>query len=678
MNRTINREMVSLSFVSAIAMTGSLVHAGEQSARGQAFELQSVKVSATRTNQTEAEASRALTIVTREQLEAEQPQTVAQALKAEPNIEIAGGPRAYNQQVNIRGLSGNKVLQTVDGVQQRFESGHRPSYFLDPVLIQQVEVIKGPASSLWGSGAMGGVVAMQTINASDLLAPNATFGGLVKTGYTDNNSHSSSTLALAGRSGSVDWLASGYYRDGDDLVMGNGETLDGSKTRDYGGLAKLEWALAEDQLLTASLREARVFGQVPSNGSANSNGTSNFDINREQSTRNAQLSYAWDAASPLVNLQASVYLNDVQMDESRVSDGRADTTESRTLGFSLLNQSETGGVAWLYGLDGYRESFSASRSGTGRPTPPDAENRVLGGFVTAGIPFGDAWRIDLGARYDSFSTQADNLGEDRSDSATSPTAAIRWAATDWLNLSLRHDQAFRAPSSEELFTSGYHFCMFPGFCNGFVPNPDLASEKAANTEAMAQFNFSNLWAEDQLQVEATVFQNKVDDFIEQIVTDPTFFPVMDPGYTTWVNVDKATIKGFELTAQYLRDSWSVKLGYGQSRGSDDTTGQDLTGIPADKWTLDGGYQFLGGQLKTGARVMAVSEQNRTDYEQNTSGQTYDSYTLVDLYTQWQPASINGLQMDLTANNLTDAYYRRAWSELYEQGRAITLSAHYRF
>lgn len=668
-----HRGLVPVFLLSSLALTASLAQAEQQT-----FELQSVVVSATRVNQSQEDTNRSLAVVTRAQLDTEQPQTVAEALQAEPNIEINGGPRAFNQQVNIRGLSGNKVLQTVDGVQQRFESGHRPSYFLDPVLIQQIEVIKGPASSLWGSGAVGGVVAMKTVSASDLLAPNASFGGLVKTGYTDNNAHSASTLALAGRSGSVDWLASGYYRDGDDLEMGNGETLDGSKTRDAGAMVKLDWALADNQVLTAQLREANAVGQVPSNASANSNGSSNFDINREQTTRNAQLNYAWDADSEWLNLQASVYLNDVNMDESRVSDGRADSTESRTLGFNLLNQSTTGEVAWLYGIDGYRESFSASRSGSNRPTPPDAENDVFGAFFSAEIPLGEVWQLALGARHDSFATRADNLDQDRSDSATSPTAALSWQATDWLRLSLRHDQAFRAPGSEELYTTGFHFCMFPGFCNAFEPNPELKAEKAANTELLANVSFDNLWAEDHLSLSASVFNNQVDDFIEQIVVGPSFGPVMDPGYTTWVNVDKATIKGVEFTAAYVRANWNLNLGYGQTRGTDDITGEDLTGIPADKWTLDAAYRFTGSGVKTGVRIMQVNEQSRTDYAENSAGQTYDGYTVTDVYAQWQPVGIDGLQLDLALNNLTDAYYRRAWSELYEQGRAATLSAHYRF
>jgi hemoglobin/transferrin/lactoferrin receptor protein len=137
-----------------------------------------------------------------------QAQSVAQTLLYEPNITTGGGPRAANQEVNIRGLTGNKVLQTVDGARQSFESGHRPSYFLDPELLASVEAVRGPVSSLWGSGALGGVVAQRTINAGDFLPGERDLGGFVKTGFNSNNNQHTSTAAVLGRNGGTDWLLS--------------------------------------------------------------------------------------------------------------------------------------------------------------------------------------------------------------------------------------------------------------------------------------------------------------------------------------------------------------------------------------------------------------------------------------------------------------------------------------
>ncbi|MFT5720049.1 MAG: hemoglobin/transferrin/lactoferrin receptor protein, partial [Motiliproteus sp.] len=221
-------------------------------------QLKKVIVTVTRMKQNAEEVSRPIAVVERDEIDSIQPQSVAEVLVYEPNISVSGGPRANNQTVNIRGLSGNKILQTVDGVRQVFESGHRPSYFLDPELLQSVEAVKGPASTLWGSGALGGVVAQNSISASDLLEADQEIGGFVKTGYNDNNHQMSTTAVVAGRIGNVDWLVSDYYRDGNDLKLGNGKNLEGSASRDNGTLTKLEWQIDDAQSLAFNYRQSDV------------------------------------------------------------------------------------------------------------------------------------------------------------------------------------------------------------------------------------------------------------------------------------------------------------------------------------------------------------------------------------------------------------------------------------
>jgi hemoglobin/transferrin/lactoferrin receptor protein len=648
-----------------------------QSAESSAFEVAPVVVSATRVEQDIDDVSRAIVVIDEDEISTMQPQSVAEILRYQPNITISGGPRPGNQSVNIRGLTGQKVLQTIDGVRQTFESGHRPTYFLDPELIRDVEVLKGPTSSLWGSGALGGVVSQNTISARNLLKPGANLGGLVKSGYNSNNHQQTTTTALAGRVGNVDLLASGYYRDANDIELGNGDALAGSATRDQGGLLKAEWQIDDQQSLAINYRRAEVEGGVPSNGAANL-GSSNFLIDRDQRTTTWSMEYHLDTNSPLVNSRLLAYRNKVEMDESRVSDGRYDSTELVVRGINLNNLSMIGDIALLYGIDGYREEFDARRGGIDRPAPPDAETDVWGAFVQATVPLSEAWKLELGVRYDRFETEAKNLNADSSDSDVSPSIAVIWQSSDWLKLTLRHDRAFRAPGAEALYSTGTHFCMFPGFCNTFLPNPDLKPEQAANTELLANMQFENLFADDSLRINAAVFRNKVDDFIEQIVTDPTFFPVMDPGYTTWVNVDEAEIKGYELSADYRLDQWQLKLAYGQTRGEDDKTGDDLTNIPADTFSADLNYRFGNRPWLAGVRFTHAARQDRTDYPENTAGQEYSDYNITDLYASWQPESLSGVKLDLTVNNVTDKHYRRAWEELYESGREIILAATYRF
>lgn len=641
-------------------------------------EMKKVVVSATRIETNVEDVPRPVAVVEKEQIEQIQPRSVAQAVQYEPNVTISGGPRPENQTVNIRGLSDNKVLQTIDGVQQRFESGHRPSYFLDPELLSSVEVVKGPASSLWGSGALGGVVAQNTISGGDLLSPDSNVGGFVKAGYNNNSADKAGSAGVGIRAGSVDLLLSGYYRDSDDIKMGNGEDLVGSARIAKGALGKVDWQVNDDNALSFNYRAANSLGSVPSNGAAPITLTSNPLIKRENDTQNFSIDYDLDTESEALDMQVLAYWTKVKMDEARISDGRADSTEKDTFGININNLTMVDDIELLYGVDGYRENFKADRSGTNRPEPPEAKTTVAGAFFQAGIPFASSWKVDLGVRYDRFATKADNLGTDRSDSAFSPSAALIWNTTDWMRLVLRHDRAFRAPSSEELYTVGTHFCMFPGFCNTFVSNPDLDPEKAANTELMGRWQFSDMAGNDQLVLTANIFYNQVDNFIEQIVTGPSFFPPPgNAGITTWVNVDKALIHGFEVDAAYQWKQLNASLSYGRTRGKDDKSDEYLSGIPADTWVADINYGFLQGELVTGVRGTYALDQKNVPSTNN--NEQYDGYAIGDIYVTWAPSgTVEGLKIDLAVNNFSNRHYRVAFEELYMPGREVVLSAKYSF
>ena len=77
------------------------------------------------------------------------------------------------------------LLVLLDGVRQGFVSGHDGRLFIEPELLKQVEVVKGPISSLYGSGALGGVIALTTVDAKDFLDPGETAGVKVKGGSPD-------------------------------------------------------------------------------------------------------------------------------------------------------------------------------------------------------------------------------------------------------------------------------------------------------------------------------------------------------------------------------------------------------------------------------------------------------------------------------------------------------------
>ncbi len=427
------------------------------------LEMEEIKITATRNAEQLELQSRSITVIDKHEIDQIQVTSVPQTVAHLPNVTLSGGPRDDVQNVNIRGLGGNQVLQLVDGVRQNFISGHRPTYFLDPELIKSVEVVKGPSSALWGSGALGGVISQNTIHAADLLGTQD-FGGFIKQGYHSNSDKWLTTTALAGRMDSFDWLVSGFYRDGNDLELGNGKNLEGSAPRDKGVMAKVDWFIDDVQTATFNLRSSELAGEVPSNGSANID-SRNFMINRENQTDHASIDYRFNPDSDWLNAQLMFYWNNTEMQEYRLSDRRADNTEIETLGLNLNNRTELGNISFIYGVDGYQDKLSTERSGINRPTPMNTTTEVWGAFTEVHVPLAEAWRLELGGRYDYFSTEASNSDEDRSDNAFSPSVALVWQTTEKLNLSLRYDEAFRAPTVEELYTSGTHFCYFGNLCN---------------------------------------------------------------------------------------------------------------------------------------------------------------------------------------------------------------------
>ncbi|WP_051687177.1 TonB-dependent hemoglobin/transferrin/lactoferrin family receptor [Microbulbifer sp. HZ11] len=629
--------------------------------------------------------------IERTQLEEQQPESIAQALKYEPNIEVIGGPRYSNQAPNIRGLSGVRVLQTIDGARQNFNSGHRGTYQLDPELLKQVEVKKGPASSLWGSGAIGGVVAMSTKSSADLLKSSDTLGGYLKQELGSNGDSTETTAAVYGLAGDFDYLVNGSVSEHDNVEIGSGEELENSASENTALLARGGFKISDNQRIDLSFRHNNREEGVPSNPNTNV-GTSSPLVERDITDQNVTANYWVQALEGKHTSKLTLYRNDTQFDEFRPTqgeDGQNDNTEVTTTGLALTNSTNwaTEGLdaQWVYGLDWYQDDVTTVRDGDNRPENLNADTNVLGLYAQAAFTFGDLFTLTPGVRYDRFEAESQQLSESaREDTAVSPSIAASVKATDWLNLSASYAKAFRAPGVEEMYTQGTHYAygdfsfMGMGFlANTFIPNPDLESEEAANTELRADFAFSGLATEnDQLTASASVFRNKVDNFIEQVVINP--HPVFGfPMNTTYLNVDEAELKGFELSTNYLVNDLAVGVSYGQTEGKDLSDDSYLSSIPADKFVLDVGHYFLQRDLKAGLRTSVVSAQDQLPEEVTNE---YNSYTLADAYVTWEPAagSLNGIKLGLALDNLTDEEYRVAFQELYMPGRNIKLSASYRF
>ena len=114
------------------------------------------------------------------------------------------------------------MLTLVDGIRRGTDTGHIGGTFLDPALVKRIEIVRGPSALLYGSGALGGVIAYETVDAADLLLPGHDTGFRVY-GTAGTGDHSPGMGASAyGKTDSLDGLLSFGTRDVGNLRQGNG------------------------------------------------------------------------------------------------------------------------------------------------------------------------------------------------------------------------------------------------------------------------------------------------------------------------------------------------------------------------------------------------------------------------------------------------------------------------
>lgn len=156
--------------------------------------------------------------------------TISDLLQFTPGVEVENGSRRNGQTISIRGFDNDSIITLIDGRRQNFEAAHDGRFYIDPALLKSVEIVRGASSSIYGGGGIGGVVAFDTKDASDMLEPGQKFGALTSYSYRTANGESAPLLAAYGRTGGVDLLGSIGYRRSGDIRLGDMSGKSGTST----------------------------------------------------------------------------------------------------------------------------------------------------------------------------------------------------------------------------------------------------------------------------------------------------------------------------------------------------------------------------------------------------------------------------------------------------------------
>ncbi|MEE3157222.1 MAG: TonB-dependent receptor, partial [Pseudomonadota bacterium] len=185
-----------------------------------AVNLQAITVTATRSQRMVEEVPSTVSSLGRAQLDRELVNTTRQLVRGEPGVSVGGtGQRSGITGYNIRGIDGDRVLTQVDGVEipNSFFNGpyaNTQRNYVDPEIVKRVEILRGPASALYGSSAIGGAVSYFTLDADDIIKPGRDTGARLKTGYSSADESWLTSGTVAGRTGNLDALLHLSQRNG--------------------------------------------------------------------------------------------------------------------------------------------------------------------------------------------------------------------------------------------------------------------------------------------------------------------------------------------------------------------------------------------------------------------------------------------------------------------------------
>ena len=663
-------------------------------------ELGPISVTATRSPISAMRYPGMVTVIDREQIELKDPDTIEDMFRSVPGVHFDGGPRRTGQVPTIRGFEGENVQIRIDGARQNFVSGHNGRVFVDPALLAGGEVLRGPASSLYGSGAMGGMIALRTLSADDLLEGDDTLAGRAKFGYQDVNQEFTESLVVGGRPmDGVGLLGGIVKRDSDDIELGNGTSLV-SDDDIISGLAKADVDFMPGLSASLSYLVFNNDAREPANGQgANTAADSDItDKDIRSDTIRGQVLYA-PLGQTWVDLDASAYFTKSQVEQVYEDSGRVTDQDVDTYGLFIDNRSrfslaERSSLTLTYGVEASQDEQkgydSASADGT-RSGVPNAEAEFAGAFLQGSFEVRNVIPGTLtvipGVRYDSFSADSE-IDESTSDDEVSPKIAVSYEPIRGLVGFASYGRAFRAPSINELYNEGTHFAIpLPNgqtAVNSFVANPNLKPEVSDTLEfGLGYERADTLMKNDEFRIKGAYFQSEVENLIDISVNSAgpsrgCFIPPYtgcNAGTTDTVNVPEAELEGYELEASYDAQRFYLTAGFSSIDGENTRTGESLGVLTPDRLSTDIGLRLFEIDTVVGVEGEFASGFDKVDDASEERG----GYSVFDLYLQWAPSeqALRGLTVNLGVDNVFDRDYERVFAGVSEPGRNYKGSIAYR-
>ncbi|EAQ29101.1 TonB-dependent receptor [Erythrobacter sp. NAP1] len=710
-----------------------------------------ITVTATRTPVQEEEAPATITIITDEQIADELATDVRDLVRYEPGVTVRRAParfgaalgstgRARNEDFVIRGIGGNRVLIQVDGIRspQGFSFGAQEAGrggFSDVSLVKQVEILRGPASALYGSDGLAGAVSFTTADPVDVLRADKV-GGFVRSHYSSEDEEFAQTATLAAQSGNFSGMVAHTRRDFSELEnqgeiggVGQARTLPNPQDGESNAvLGKLVWDNGDHRLrLTGEWLETEVFTNALTGlGPAFLFGPAPvWTVDRleaEDTTSRARVSADWTyegEADDLIEYAfLAAYYQDAEdrqfTEEDRTALGfipapdrtRLNTFENEVYGINAETRSSFatgplshtiafgGDVNWTR-QEGVRDGTFPGR-GESFPTRafPVTDFTLGGVFIADEITFGDgAFTLYPALRFDFYDLNPtdDPLltvfnPQGQSDSRLSPKVGATYKFADDFLIFANYAQGFLAPTPSQV--NNFFEFIAGGYTS--LPNPDLGPETSESWEIGARY------IGDVFGLEVVGFKGTYDDFISQQVVGGSFTP-QDPAIFQFVNFTEVEIDGFEVKGSMELDSGvNARLAIAYANG--DIINADGSRTPldtVDPFNLIAGLGYRDRQGRFGAELILTHNARKDANELERAADGADLFIRPEASTVFDLTAFvevtEALKLRAGIFNLFDERYA-VWSDVRglrvedrgiagaftRPGRNVSVSASFQF
>ena len=704
------------------------------------FDTLKITVTGTRTERAIKDVPSAITSYDYDEVNSLSPLSWRDLFKYDASISSQDFSRSDNSRtyatgdkgnINIRGVEGNRILTLIDGIPiPRFSYGRNGTYaasrlnYIDFSNLGNVEVLKGPGSSLYGSDAMGGVVSLRSLEPDDILEDGQANTFEISSPYNSQNSSYQPSLKYAFRDKDISGIfaisagSQGELNRKTDSKYIN--DLDGDINSYYVKLIKSNGNTNYDLTFENLNKDSTSIGSSYYNTETSLN--SQKDTRESERTRlSLGINYESQEDKFIDKFSGKIYSNSMEnksdyFTDSPASGRSAAKTENTKVDLSqemlggnlqFTSKFNTRGTdqKLTYGFEinhneasRLRDEFENGVKDGSYKSNPDSDILKMGFYIQDEIKF-DRWEIIPGIRYDvnNIDSSADDQWyasgssylTDKEDavgkpiskdySNWSPSIAAIYNVNNNLNFYGKYSKGFRAPSWEDLNSS--RISLSPFFSYTTVGNPDLKEETSDNYEIGMKARTGNS------DFGIAAFLNDYKNFLDKSnatgnvvfyqVTDPFNILNATPGlgkaaieYQTR-NVFDVKIYGIETDYKYhfseRNKGLSVTASASLVKGENETDDENLDSVNPFTAVTTFDYLFPNNKLSASLINTYVGTPNPSkSYEATTESDNFipDSFITTDLILKYKPSE--RLTADLGIYNLFDKTYY-LWSDIRSNG-----------